>query len=816
MHKRSIPEHVEQRLTLAEQYHFALSRARGIPIETDLQVYNKMIDEVVQLDFTRLPDDQITQRARENAEEILSGMSRGQGGGRSRRGRKDGRDRRLITEVLALASEASARVLGQRLYPVQLLAAIAINDGKLAQMGTGEGKTLAAVPAAFLNSIGGGCHVLTANDYLARRDADWMGDVYAMLGCRAAFVNDDTPLEEKIHAYRADVVYLTPRRAGFDFLSDQLAMSPSDRVQLPFHSAIVDEADSLLIDESRIPLVIARESELARIDPHRIDEVVGTLVPETDFVTDRAGRRCVLTPGGHETVRRKLECPGIDEPDGLPWYAAVNVSLHAHHLLTRDEDYIVRGGRIELVDGFTGRVADERRWPDGIQAALEAKEAVSVRTEGEVCGSITIQHFIDRYPKLAGMTATAVPSARELHEFYGLAVVVVPGNKPSNLTREPDHLFSTLKAKNAAIVTRVVACHNVGQPVLVGTPTVRESEELALRIEAADIPCVVLNARNDEEEARIIAEAGRVGAVTISTNMAGRGTDIHLGGADEHDREQVASLGGLCVIGTNRHESSRVDEQLAGRAGRQGDPGVACIYVSLEDDLVQHYAITDLIPPEHCVPGDREIHDPTVAREIQRAQTIIGEQHFTMRRTLRDYSELVERRRRELEQIRDEALNHHAVPDALRAAVESAGGTPDHDRRAVAICFMQALDSAWAGYLEWTGIVREGIHLRRYSGRSPLLEFVDAASDEFDRVLDDAVADAAERYARWLTAAPEERDQMIRPASTWTYLISDNPFPQFALAGLVGGNVIAALSNALYAPVLIMAVLARWLSGRRK
>jgi len=792
--KKNLRSHpVAQRLTFAERNRFALSRARGIPVETDLSAYNLVINQILRTDFKPITDARITMLAREHST--------------------------TLAEALALASEAAARVLGQRLHPVQFVAALALHQGKLAQMATGEGKTLAAVPAAFLGAVlGRGCHVLTANDYLARRDAGWMGDLYRMLGCRAAFVNDDTSPQGKVDAYRADVTYLTPRRSGFDFLADQLVLRPEDRIQRPFHMAIVDEADSLLIDEARIPLVVARESGLDRVDPYAIDSVVVALSPDEDYVTDRAGRRSVLTPAGHETVRLNLGCPGIDEPDGLPWYAAVNVALHAHHLLTLDEDYIVRDDRIELVDGFTGRVADQRRWPDGIQAALEAKEGLLVQEDGEVCGSITIQHFIGRYPRLSAMTATAVPSARELSEFYDLATVVIPSDRPSRLVHEPDRVFSTRSAKIEAIVDRITSCTGTGQPVLVGTRSVRDSEELGARLRAVGISCSILNARNDEEEAHIIAEAGQVGAVTISTNMAGRGTDIHLGGVDESDHDRVASLGGLCVIGTSCHESSRIDQQLSGRAGRQGDPGVACTYVSLEDDLIQRYAIVDLIPAEHREPGDRAIDDPRVSREIRRAQTIIEEQHFTMRRTLRDYSELIERRRREMEHLRDAALLGQEVPEALTAAVDRAGaGDPGGDadrRRALSVCYMQALDSAWAEFLEWIGVVREGIHLRRYSGRSPLLEFVDATSDQYEATLDRAVHEATVRYTRWLAASPEERGELVRPSSTWTYLISDNPFPHFSVAGIAGGNVLAAVTSALFAPIWAVTALLQRLFGR--
>jgi preprotein translocase subunit SecA len=815
--------HVTDHLSLSERLHYALQRARGIPIQTDLSRYDEKVGSILAIDLGSLTDSQIARRATE-----------------LRAGRYDaGRsihDHELI-EWFALSSECAQRVLGERPYPVQLAAGLVLAEGKLVQMKTGEGKTLAAVPAALVGSLTGeSVHIFTANDYLARRDAAWMGDIYRMLGCSVDYVNDDTSTDRKRAAYAADVTYMTARRAGFDFLTDQMAHHPANLVQRSPGLAIVDEADYILIDESRIPLVIARERPGPQIDPVEIDRFVRALRPGEHFTSDRAGRICVLTISGQQAVQAAFGCPGMETDEGFPYYAAANVALHAHHLLTRDVDYIVRENRIELVDEFTGRVAENRKWPYGIQTALEAKEGVPLLPSGEVCGSITTHHFIARYPRIAAMTATAEPSARELMETYGLKTVIIPPNRPNLLKRDPDRVFTTREAKLGALVTRISQLHAAGRPVLVGTISVAESEKLATRLRTSGINCSVLNARNDEEEATIIAEAGRPGAVTISTNMAGRGTDIRLGGADESRAVEVVRLGGLYVIGTNRHESSRVDEQLAGRAGRQGDPGGTCTMVSLQDDLVTHYAITDLLPQQYRESNDdSEIRDPAVAREITRGQSIVEEQHHSMRRTLRRYSEIVERQRKVIEQLRTDALVHNDVPEELLERVEPAipddadvtGSKDDRgegEGRILARCLVAALDDAWAEYLEWTGVLREGIHLRRYAGRDPYLEFIAAADAEFDEVVESALHAAADHFTAWREKQPPGRhrdgsrtdQEDLEPASTWTYLINDDPFPHFSVLSVGSSNFAAAFVSMILSPVVAVVRLVDRLRSRTK
>ena len=654
-----------------ERMSHALSTARGVTIEDDLREYRALARQVRQFDLTGLGGERLARKAREIRDAIRAGADPGQ----------------WRVPVFALAAEAARRSLGQDPFDEQLIAGIALHQGKLAQMQTGEGKTLAAVfPACLAGMRGAGVHVLTANDYLAARDARWMGPVYETLGLRVAAIGERTGPEERKAAYAADVTYLTAREAGFDYLRDGMGTQPADLVQRGLHSVIVDEADFILIDEARVPLVIAGSAETDGIDLATVDAFVRALEPGVHYAVDREGRRVSLTLEGQARVEEKLAMGGIHEERGTRVFARVHAALHAHCLLTRDVEYVVRGDRAELVDGFTGRIADRRVWPWGIQPALEAKEGLPVRPEGSAFGSITIQHFIGMYGRLAAMTATAVASAEELFETYGLSTVVIPTVSPPRRVDLPDLVFGTRAAKMEAVAAEIRSRHAEGQPVLAGTASVAESQDLADRLAALGVPCRVLNAKNDEQEAELIAEAGRLGAVTISTNMAGRGIDIRLAGPDgalrhPEEHERLLALGGLAVIGTGRHESRRVDDQLRGRAGRQGEPGVTRFFVSLEDPLFERYGVREFLPRGLLRTGNaREadaqgpIADPRVSREIERAQSIIEARNHSIRRTLRKYSLLVELDRRALRKQRDDALVNGRLPAAAEEAC--AGSEP--------------------------------------------------------------------------------------------------------------------------------------------
>src|ERR1039457_2709947 len=483
-----------------------------------------------------------------------------------------------LLEFMAAAAVAASRILGQDLYDVQLRGALALTRGSIAEMQTGEGKTLAAVPAiSWFAREGQGVHVMTVNDYLARRDAAWMGDIYRFLGLSVAHVQQGMSPAARKAAYRSDITYATANEIGFDFIRDRLALSPDDQVHRPFAVAVIDEADSILIDEARVPLVIAGGGTDDGGLAYAANQVARELRRGEHFTIDTGAHNVALTDAGIHAVEVALRCANLFEERNLRVHSAVQDALHAHALVNRDIDYLVKDGAIEMVDEFKGRIAQDRRWPAGLHTAIEAKEGVASKAQGMILGQITLQHLVGIYPKVCGMTGTAATQSLELSKVYGLKVARIPTNRPVIRVDHPDSVLPTKVEKEQAVLEELRRVHRAGQPVLVGTASVAESERLSALL--PDIPHEVLNARNDEREAAIVRCAGEPGAVTISTNMAGRGTDIRLGAG-------VAELGGLCVIGTNKHESRRIDNQLRGRAGRQGDPGCSRFFVSLADDLM--------------------------------------------------------------------------------------------------------------------------------------------------------------------------------------------------------------------------------------
>jgi preprotein translocase subunit SecA len=688
----------------------------------------------------------------------------------------------LLPETYALVREVADRVLGIRPYDVQVIAGIALHDGKMVEMKTGEGKTLAAVMPAVLHALGGrGVHVLTFNDYLARRDAAWMGPIYETMGLRVGFVQDGLDAEARRRAYDADVTYATAREAGFDFLRAGLARRTDDLVQRPFHFAIIDEADSILIDEARVPLVIAGERETSDADPYRIASIVAALNEGSDWERDEHGRNVQLTDRGIDRLETALGCSNLHDASNSLMLSEVNQALHARALLHRDVDYIVREGRIELVDEFTGRVVADRRWPDGLQAALEAKEGLEIQPGGRILGSITLQHFITRYPKIAGMTATATQAARELATVYGLGVVTIPPNRPCIREDLPDLLFTHREAKERALVAEIAHVHAQRRPVLVGTSSVDESEHLVRVLQRSGIRCRVLNARNDEAEAAIIAEAGAPGAVTISTNMAGRGTDIRLGGKSEIDRDRVVALGGLYVIGTNRHESRRIDDQLRGRAGRQGDPGTSRFFVSFQDPLMVRFGIDELIPPKlRPAPQPEPIEHRIIRREVERLQRIVDGQNLEIRATLARYSTLVEKQRRTLFEWRMAVLSGTADVDVFaRRLTDRYAELLPHTgvarlEEVERLVTLHHIDEVWAEHLAFISEVREGIHLVGIGGRDPLHEFHKQIAGAFASLHRDIEDRTVQTLASLGSSGGGLLDPALQgPSSTWTYLVND-------------------------------------------
>jgi len=636
-----------------------------------------------------------------------------------------------LLESIAATAVVASRVLGVEMFDVQLQGALALTSGKIAEMQTGEGKTLAAVPAVvWYAKARQGVHVMTVNDYLARRDARWMGGIYEFLGLSVGCVQQAMGIEERQRAYACDVTYATANEVGFDYLRDQLTLWPREQVHRPFAVAVIDEADSILIDEARIPLVIAGGKADDNLLAYRVDGLARHLQRDLHYTLDEYGRNIALTDAGIQTVESAFACGNLFVEENLRLLTAVQDSLYAHVLLRRGVHYLVKDGAIESVDEFKGRIVPDRRWPAGLHTAIEAKEGVAPKVQGKVLGSITLQNLIALYPKVCGMTGTAATQAEEFRAIYERDVEVIPTNRLVIRVDHPDVLFQTKQEKERAVIDEIRRVHLTGQPVLVGTVSVQESERLSAALR--DIPHEVLNARNEEEEADIIARAGELGAVTVSTNMAGRGTDIRLA-------EGVTALGGLYVIGTNRHESRRIDNQLRGRAGRQGDPGVSRFFVSLEDDLLVKYGIDN----------PRLRHDP---ESIQR---LVEGQNLDIRKFLNKYENVVEGQRRAVQQRRQSLLS---------------GTTRCFSERERLISLI-TIDELWSEHLAMVAELREGIHLVSWD-RDPLREYLIRVANLYGELQARITKQIPKRLA-------EAETNCIDPSqrgATWTYLTTDHPF----------------------------------------
>jgi preprotein translocase subunit SecA len=772
----------------------------GRPVDFDLRPFRGLVDEIAarEAEIEALDDDGIRRRAAEVRARIELGAKL---------------DDQLV-EVFALVREAARRILGERPFDEQIMAGVALHQGRVAEMQTGEGKTLAAVAPATLNAfLGRGVHIHTVNDYLARRDAAWMRPIYKLLGVSVGCVQEGMSVTDRRKAYARHVTYVTAKEAGFDLLRDGLCLDPGDRVHRPFHFLIVDEADSILIDEARVPLVIAGAVQDEATGLGRLAVLACNLRPDVDFDTDEYSRNINLTEEGTHRVERELAVGNLFAEENLGLLAAVRNAMHAEALLDRDVDYIVRNGRVELVDELTGRVVDDRQWPDGLQAALEAKEGLDLQPEGRILASITMQHFIMSYPRLAGMTATAQPAAEELKESYGLEVVVIATHRSCIRVDHSDRIYTHPEAKRQAVVEEVATVHATGRPILVGTASVAESERLAAALVEKGVACRVLNAKNDEAEAEIVADAGAIGAVTISTNMAGRGTDIRLGGRNEADHDAVVELGGLYVIGTNRHESLRIDRQLRGRAGRQGDPGSSRFFVSFEDDLLLRFGIEELIP-RASMPARQEgaVEGRMLRREIDRAQRVVDGQNIDMRKTLKRYSDVLEAQRQFIQDWRrgflegedelvllQEASRDRYMEVRVRVGEEML---EEIERRITLL----SIDHGWCDYLAEMARVRDGIHLVTLGGKTPYEVFHEHAREAFARTLeliDERVVSVFESVTITAEGVDWEAEGLLGPSSTWTYLVTDMPFTTGPLAAMAGRPSLGILAAWMYWPLWI-------------
>jgi preprotein translocase subunit SecA len=708
-----------------------------------------------------------------------------------------------------------------------MIAGLAMLERTIAELPTGEGKTLAAVFPAYLQALsGGGVHILTFNDYLARRDAAWMGPIYRLLGLSVGFVQEGMSKPEKRNAYACDITYATAKEAGFDFLRDQLAHEMDDLVHRSFHVALVDEADSILVDEARIPLVISGAAGELSGDAERLAPLVRRLVPGQDYEIDEEKRNVFPTDAGLTKLETDLGCGDLYSSRNELLLAAIHCALHAEVLLQRDVDYIVRNGRIEIVDEFTGRIMEKRHWPDGLQAAVEAKENLFRKSEGRILGSIALQHYFQLYPKLCGMTATARPSAAEIKEFYGLSVAVIPPHRPCIRVDHPDVVFTHRKAKTRALIREIADVHASGRPILVGTLSVRESEELAAALKELGVRLEVLNARNDELEAKIIAEAGRLSAVTISTNMAGRGTDIRLGGGNEAERNEVAALGGLYVIGTNRHESLRIDRQLRGRSGRQGDPGSSRFFISLEDEIFERYGLRSRFFTRYRLDKqDDDVDEPIIRKDIVHAQKVIEGQNFDIRKTLRLYSVLIETQRKIVQKERENILfsrdvtwESERLPPTLRARGISRFGSQDWEEILKQVRLFH-LDRGWADHLARLADVRESIHIVSLGGKEPLHEFHKAAADAFiemEKESQRAVVKTLRELIKKQGPIDLQAEGLKGPTSTWTYLVNEEQFG-WGVELLKGKNLgFAVGAAAFWGPLFVFTLLMKRLRRRKK
>ncbi len=697
-----------------------------------------------------------------------------------------------IPQFLAIAREAAERSTTLRPFDVQLLGALRMLAGDVVEMATGEGKTLSGAIAAAGYALGGRhVHVITINDYLARRDAEWMGPLLEAMGLTVGWVTAESTSAERRAAYACDVTYASVNEIGFDVLRDQLVTDVDDLVSPNPDVALIDEADSVLVDEALVPLVLAGTThrETPRLE---IIRLVGELTPGRDYDTDSDRRNIHLTDIGARQVETALG--GIDlysEEHVGTTLTEVNVALHAHVLLQRDVHYIVRDDAVHLINASRGRIAQLQRWPDGLQAAVEAKEGIETTETGEVLDTITVQALINRYPTVCGMTGTALAAGEQLRQFYKLGVSPIPPNTPNIREDEADRVYFSAAAKNDGIVEHITAIHETGQPVLVGTRDVAESEDLHERLRKASVPAVVLNAKNDAEEARIIAEAGKLGAVTVSTQMAGRGTDIRLGGSDEADHDEVTELGGLHVVGTGRHHTERLDNQLRGRAGRQGDPGSSVFFSSYEDDVVTANLESNKLPMQ--TDEDGRIVSPKAAGLLDHAQRIAEGKLLDVHANTWRYNQLIAQQRAIIVERRDTLLRTPAAREELEARsperYEELSETLS-DERLEKICRMimlYHLDRGWADHLAYLADIRESIHLRALGRQNPLDEFHRMAVDAFASLAADAI-EAAQQTFETANVLEEEQgldlSKLARPTSTWTYMIHDNPLADDTFSAL--------------------------------
>ena len=808
----------------------------GTHSDRELKIVNPIVDKIEAMrdSMMALSDEELRDKTKEYKKRLEEGETLDD----------------LLPEAFATVREAARRVLGMEHYRVQLMGGVVLHQGRIAEMKTGEGKTLVSTLPAYLNALEGkGVHIVTVNDYLAKRDAEWMGKVHEFLGLTIGVVLNSMDNDERREAYNCDITYITNNELGFDYLRDNMVIYKEQLVQRGLHYAIIDEVDSVLIDEARTPLIISGQSgkstslyeacdilarQLVRGEESqefsKMDAIMGIEVEESgDFIVNEKDKVVNLTQDGVKKVEQFFKIDNLADPDNLEIQHNIILALRAHNLMFRDQDYVVQDDQVLIVDEFTGRIMPGRRYSDGLHQAIEAKEHVKVKRESKTLATITFQNFFNKYDKKAGMTGTALTEEKEFRDIYGMDVIVIPTNKPVIREDLQDAVYKTKKEKYHAVVEEVIKAHEKGQPVLVGTITIDISEEISRLLKKAGIQHKVLNAKFHEMEAEIVADAGLHGAVTIATNMAGRGTDIKLD-------DEARAAGGLKIIGTERHESRRIDNQLRGRSGRQGDPGESQFFISLEDDLMRLFGSEKLMEVFNTlgVPENEQIQHKMLTNAIEKAQMKIEGNNFGIRKNLLEYDQVMndqreiiyEERRRVLngESMRDviykmitdrventidicissdipkedwnltelnelllpiiplkpitaaltdevkdvKELKHKLKEQAVKLyeAKEAEFPEPEALRELERVILLKVIDRKWMDHIDDMDQLRQGIGLQAYGQKDPLVEYKMSGFDMFDDMIANIQEDTVRLLFHVRIEQKVEREQVAKVTGT--------------------------------------------------
>lgn len=779
----------------------------------ELKKMRKVVDHINELEpeFERLSDTNLVAKTEEFKRRLAKGETLDD----------------ILTEAFAVCREASKRVLGMRHFDVQLMGGICLHKGNIAEMRTGEGKTLVATLAVYLNALTGkGVHVVTVNDYLARRDSEQMGRLYSFLGLSTGLIVANLDYHQRREAYSADVTYGTNNEFGFDYLRDNMVSEVSQMVQRPLNYAIVDEVDSILIDEARTPLIISGPGNRSTDNYYKLAQIVPHLVKDEDYTVDEKQKTIAPTDAGIEKVEKMLGVENLYDAENIELNHLLGASLRAHAMMHRDTDYVVKDGQVVIVDEFTGRLMFGRRYSDGLHQAIEAKEGLKVERESQTLASVTFQNYFRMYHKLAGMTGTAKTEEKEFNDIYGLDVIPIPPNRPLIRLDLADQIFKTKAAKYRAVVRNTAERHKLGQPILIGTTSITQSEELSDMLLRAGIPHKVLNAKHHEQEAEIVANAGQMGMVTIATNMAGRGTDITLG-------EGVPELGGLAILGTERHESRRIDNQLRGRSGRQGDPGSSQFFLSLEDDLMRIFGADNIsgIMDRLGMEEDEPIEHSLITKSIERAQKKVEDHNYNIRKYILEYDDVMNQQREVLYEQRRRILGNESLRDTIKEMIDrlvteavdtyadeklypeewdyeglythlsqyflteeimSAEDMENYTRQELderlhdiaheeyqhridllgdamfneleRAIMLRVVDNKWMEHLDNMDMLREGIGLRAYGQKNPLVEYKFEAYEMFQRMVeaiqDETIMALYKIRAQLIEEIEEPKDQL--------------------------------------------------------